>query len=527
LSLRARIQLLCDDDGFAMVLAVSLITLVTLVSISLMTFVQGQDTNSRRDAAKDGAYQAAEAGTNAYLSDLTENNVFYLTYMARGEATRTDTGNTAHANNCTVSCSDLAWSSGTTWTYKTAPASDTGWFTVPTTSGNTTQEYQYLIQVYPPNKNLTGLAQVITRIDVTGRPYGSTDTTKWHTIETMLRPSSLTDFQAFLATSISYGSTATTTGPIFVGEDVNGVVGTLNHDGTAMANLYSEGTVTGSTTLLNGAKKYDSTTSPTALCKLNNCAAVPFSSFNSTLSVVAGAATGSTGFTLGTTDPGNANLSGQSPAYTVDAWKLVFQSNGTVLVSSCKLYATTSPAKTYQDYDGANPPVCGNQVTKTIPSGQSAIYSPVDVIVSGVVHGTVTVGSNQDIVYGGNVTYATPGTDVLGLEAYSTIYIAQWAPDANGNITIYGAQLALHGPWTANPNCTSPNNCHSICSTGGKCVMTFYGSSALYGQSSSAISMAGMFNTRSYNYDNNLIFDPPPFFPSLGNAFTILVQREL
>ena len=39
--------------------------------------------------------------------------------------------------------------------------------------------------------------------------------------------------------------------------------------------------------------------------------------------------------------------------------------------------------------------------------------------------------------------------------------------------------------------------------------------------------MAGMFNVRNYNYDNNLIYQPPPWWPSLGNAFTILVQREL
>ena len=39
--------------------------------------------------------------------------------------------------------------------------------------------------------------------------------------------------------------------------------------------------------------------------------------------------------------------------------------------------------------------------------------------------------------------------------------------------------------------------------------------------------MSGMFNTRNYNYDTNLIFLPPPFFPSLGNAFTILVQRQI
>jgi Tfp pilus assembly protein PilX len=534
LSLRARIQSLCDDDGFAMVLAVALITLVTIVSLSLMTQMQGENTHSRTAQAKDGAYQAAEAGTNAYLSDLTESNVFYNAYMAKGEATRTDSGSVAHANNCSQlppTCPDLAWSSGTTWTYKTPMATDTGWYTVATPGVGTSQESQYLIQVYPPNTSLTGLAQVITRIDVTGRPYGSTDTSQWHTIETMIRPSSLTDFQAFLATSITYASGATTTGPIFVGEDSSGNPGNIVHNGTAMANLYAEGTVSGSTNLLNGAKKYDKNSSPTALCKLNNCTPVPFSTFNSTISTVQGAAAGG-GISLAATDNTNAALSGQSPAYSVDAWKLVFQANGTVLVSSCKLYKAGSPSVTYVDYDGSNPPVCGTAVTKTVPA-VGAIYSAVDVLVSGVVHGKVTIATPGDIIYGGNLTYVADGSDVIGLEAQGTIYIAQWALDSSGNITIYGAQLALNGPWTADPNCSSGSNysdCHassSTCTPSTACTMNFYGSSALYGQTSSAISMSGMFQARNYNYDNNLIFLPPPWFPTLGNAFTILVQREL
>ncbi len=518
--LRTRLRALRDGErGFALILSVALMTLVTMVSLSLIAFTQGEDSHSRRDQAKDGAFQAAEAGTNAYLSDLTESNVFFNSYMAKGEATRTDSGNVAHANNCSSSCSNLAWSSGTTWTYKTALASDTGWLDLG--NGN-----DYLIRVYPPNTSLTGLAQVITRIDVTGRPHGGTDVTRWHTIETMIRPSSLTDFQVFSGTSISYAVGATTNGPIFAGEDNSGNKASITHAGTAKANLYAEGTVSGSTTYLNGAKKYDKNSSPTALCKVNNCTPVPFSTFSSTISTVQGAASGG-GLTLAATDNTNAALSGQSPAYHVDAWNLVFQANGTVLVSSCKKYRTGGKTPTtYEDYDGLTPPVCGAAVSKTVPA-VGAIYSAVDVLVSGVVHGKVTIASPADIIYGGNVTYATNGADVIGLEAQGTIYIAQWAPDANGNITIYGAQLALNGPWTADPNCGSPNSCHGICSTAGKCIMTFYGSSALYGQPGSAISMSGMFNARSYNYDSNLIFLPPPWFPTLGNAFTILVQREL
>ena len=269
MSVRTRIQSLSDERGFALVLAISLITLVTLAAVSIMTLTQGEDTNSRRDSARDGAFQAAEAGTNAYLSDLTQSNIFFSAYMAKGEATRTDTSNVAHPNNCSVTCSDLAWTSGATWTYKTALASDTGWFNL----GN---GYDYLIKVYPPSASLTGLAQVITRIDVTGRPHGGTDVTKWHTIETMVRPSSLTDFQAFVGSDLSYAVGATTTGPVFVGEDDAGNKGNLSHDGTAKANLYAEGTVSGNTTLLNGAKRYDKNSSPTALCKLTT--APPFRS---------------------------------------------------------------------------------------------------------------------------------------------------------------------------------------------------------------------------------------------------------
>jgi len=527
-----------DERGFAIVIAVALMALVTITSIGLMTLAQQESSSSRRDSTKDGSYQAAEAGTDAYLADLTEaqGTAFEYGQLAKGEATRWDSSNNAHPNSCATlvskvpTCADVDWTSGNTWTYKTSRSSDTGWYTLP-------NGYQYLIQINPPNTSLTGLASVITRIDVTGRPCqfntngtactGNTDITTWKTIETQIRPSSLADFQAFLATSITYGTTATTTGPIFVGEDKNGTAGTLTHQGTAKANLYSEGTVNCSgCSMQNGAQKYDSTTSPTALCKLNNCTTVPFSNFSSTFATVQAAA-GNGGISLAATDPTNSALSTQSPAYTVDAWKLVFQSNGTVLVSSCKKYSTGGSSPTiYADYDGSNPPVCGTATTMSVPTN-GAIYSTPDVIVSGVVKGQVTVATAGNVIYGGNVTYNTNGVDVLGVEATGTIYISQWAPDSNGNITLWNAQFALNGPFTADPNCGSPTSCHSVCSTGTKCVMTIYGSTAVYGQSSGAISMAGEFNSRNYNYDPNLLFVQPRYWPNLGNAFTILTQRPI
>jgi hypothetical protein len=505
-----------DERGFALVLAIGLITLIAIVAVTLTVLVYGEDSNSRRDQTQDGAYQAAEAGTNAYLSDLTESNIYWSAYMAEGEATRTDSSGVAHPSNPNA---DAPWTWGSSWTYATPKASDTGW-------SNSLNGYQYLIDVYPPNSSLSGIAETLTRIDVTGRPTGSTNLSEWRTIETVLRPSSLSDFQAFLATSITYASGATTTGPIFVGEDKNGNPGSLVHDGIAKANLYAEGTVTvGGSTLQNGARKYDNTTTPTALCKLNNCSPVPFSNFATSITTVAGAAAAG-GISLAATDPTNSSLSSQG--YDVDAWRLDFQSNGTVLVSSCKDYSTTSRSGTtvYADYDGSTPPVCGTATTMNVPAN-GAIYAAADVIVDGVVKGRVTVATNGNVVYGGNTTYNANGVDVLGLEADGTIYIAEWAPDSSGNITLWSAQFALNGPWTADPKCGSPTSCHSACRTSSNCVMSFYGSTAVYGQSGSAISMSGMFNTRNYNYDTNLLFVQPPYWPTLGNAFTVVVQRQL
>ena len=524
-----------DEAGFAIVLAVALMALISIVAVALPLLVQGEDSKSRRDQAQDGAYQAAEAGTNAVLSDLTQDNQFFDRLMAKGEATRynPNTG-TTFTNNCvtgsssttqsTCSDKDVSGSTWTTWTYPTAKTSDTtGWYSL----GN---GYQYLINITSPkSQGLSGLAEEITTIDVTGRPYGSTNVSQWRTIETMIRPSSLTDFQAFTAENLAYGSTATTLGPIFVGQDAAGNTGSLIHQGTADANMYAQGTVScQGCTKGFGVRTYDSTTNPTALCELNNCAPILFSSFAGTFANVSNVAQteGSPSpFVLGTTDPNNSDLV-QNNGGNVDAWKLDFgyPTANQVTIWSCRKYNSSTPV-----WDSTYQPTCGDQVAEPLLS-KTEIYSATDVIVYGVVKGLDTVASAGNVIYGGNTTYNTPGVDVLGVEATGNIIVAQWAVDSHHNITIYSAQFALNGAFESDPN-------YGGYASG---TLTFYGSTAVYGipygtstscpntsTTDCTILFSGFFSTRSYNYDENLLFVQPPDFPSLGNNFKILVQRQL
>ena len=127
------------------------------------------------------------------------------------------------------------------------------------------------------------------------------------------------------------------------------------------------------------------------------------------------------------------------------------------------------------------------------------------------VGGRVTVASNQDIIVGDDIGYVSNGTNVLGLMAKNNVYVAEWAPT---NLTWRAAVLAENGQRSQ-----SPDACHSGCHGG---TMTFSGSTASY-----LSPYMDMFATRHYNYDATLLYLQPPWFPTLPQAYTTLLYRNL
>ena len=78
------------------------------------------------------------------------------------------------------------------------------------------------------------------RILSTGRRTGSTK--EMRVIETKVRPTSLADFYRVVNGNVSWGSGATTNGKIYAN-------GNIDHDGTAAANMYAQGQISGGYTL--------------------------------------------------------------------------------------------------------------------------------------------------------------------------------------------------------------------------------------------------------------------------------------
>jgi hypothetical protein len=148
-----------------------------------------------------------------------------------------------------------------------------------------------------------------------------------------------------------------------------------------------------------------------------------------------------------------------------------------------------------------------------------AIYTGQDVMVKGVVHGRVTVASNDNIYIAGNLTYDTPvGQNVLGTIARNNVVVPQFAPFLlGGDMTWYSASVAMTGAERMGTN-------------GSGTYANGTGKLFRYGSTATADSpvMNILFPAgRSYNYDPTLAYLQPPFFPVISVNYDVLLFREI
>jgi hypothetical protein len=169
-----------------------------------------------------------------------------------------------------------------------------------------------------------------------------------------------------------------------------------------------------------------------------------------------------------------------------------------------------------------------NGILLDLPAN-GAIYVNGDATVSGIVKGKVTIGANDDIFIGGNITYTNPPRtdkeappvdptlqDKLGLIAHSDIIIPPSTYNANHTLEIDAAMLAVQGYFGLDVNATY--NWHSINSTP-HWVGIWNGSQSMYSTDSAPAISSGSsvkgYEEQHTNYDYNLSNGArPPLFPA-------------
>jgi hypothetical protein len=461
------------EEGQALVLVIGITAVMTVLAGALLTNVQNEATRSRQAVTRDSSYQAAEAGIDDYVAKLLSDSGYYGHVVHPFESTRRSSGGV-------VVAAGGSWVYGLTWTY---PNGKDKWSAAKLGNG-----YEYNIEVTAPTAG-NGSVSIVS----TGRPVNDTATRDWRVIQAQIRPSAVSDFQMMANADISYGSTATTYGKIYALKDSSGVKHNVSHSGNAYGDIYAEGRVSGSVTMHSPAGKYDSVSTPGIRTVIKN--PVNFAAFLSSIVDVQHAA-----------QNGGVYLNDATKA----AWRLIFNTDGTVSVQSCQQTSSNDVAKVAA--------TCGSTTTYNVPAN-GAIYTGQTAIVSGTVNGRVTVASNNNIVIADNLYYTdkhdgctasgSPGPvdDILGLDAQNDVVVAQYAPST---LLWCAATIAQNGQW------------HSYSSDGSHTSATFIGSTATNqgGQMS-------MFASRTYKYDDVLFYMQPPWFPLVGGAYTVFFLREL
>ena len=265
-----------------------------------------------------------------------------------------------------------------------------------------------------------------------GRTLGSGANVRTRQVQAQVRPGSLADFQALSNTSISYGSAATTTGKIYSAVNVN-------HDGTAKGTVYALNRVTGNSSFEGG--KYDSLTNPTTAQLYPS--GVPFSQFTDDLA------------SIKTTATAQGNLFNDAAA---KGWLVQFTAAGTANIWRITSGTSSGLASALPTFTTAE---CNSSATytKTINNFSVMWFTQPVVIGSSdnpcttsgaldsVVDGRVTIGADDDIYVGGNISYETSGDDTLGLTATGDLIITDYAPST---MTWRAATLSQTGQWRTN-----------------------------------------------------------------------------
>jgi Tfp pilus assembly protein PilX len=299
-------RLRSDQEGVAMVLVLVATVILSVLGVALLELVTNETKRSGASVKSQTSFQAAEAGIDDYLAKLVDNRVYYLQYVHPAESTRRDTPsgtNVGVSGACTTSSkpAPVAWSYGTTWA---SPNGKDRWCQLP-------GGFEYNLQITSPQTpgNMTDGIEIMA----TGRKTGSAGDVR--SIEVLVDPTSVADYQMLSASSISYGNDATTTGKLY--SAVN-----ICHQGTAWANLYADGSITCTPSLQGGAVTYNSATIPTPPSGTN------FAALQVALIDVKRAA-----------DTGGINLDTYAaiPSPDEHGWRLTFQSSGNVLAESCRM----------------------------------------------------------------------------------------------------------------------------------------------------------------------------------------------
>jgi hypothetical protein len=476
--------------GSSLITTLALTGILALLVMAGLSFARSSTQQSARDARSEIALQVADAGVNQYVSRLVEDPRYYEHFVDPAEDPRVDPDGRVHPPGST-------WTPGVTWTYQG-----------PSQTWSPLQDARFGAAAYSLRITPPAAGSDIVTVQSTARADRTSTRPITRSIQSQVRPSSLADFQMISNATIRYGSAATTTGKLYSAVDIN-------HQGTALAPAYAAHFVCSHG---NSSASCPSNQIPSSVYRAGAYTSVTTPSFRDQFPVPIDFAQ-FTATRLDIKDAATAQgMYFNDPA--ANAWMVQFLADGRARVWRI----TNSPDPCGQIGSG------GYQcpTTYTLPSGKAAAYMYFEqsVIVSdgssrtdncgastgprnSVVNAFATIATKGNVFVGGNISYAVPGDDVLGLIAGGEVIVTRYAPR---DLVWRAATLAQSGYWRTYQSAAS--SAHNS--------MLYIGSQTTY-----AGGYASMYSQREYRWDETLARLRPPLYPVLEGSWETFYWREV
>lgn len=211
--------------------------------------------------------------------------------------------------------------------------------------------------------------------------------------------------------------------------------------------------------------------------------------------------------------------------------RIILKSDGTMDVCKVRSYdSETYEISQYQRNTGTSwcSSCSGNCLINYPIPNNGIIFVDNNVWVEGTINNKkiTIVAANQDIYIGkNNLLYTNfDGRDIIGLIAQRNISVVR---DSLNILTIDGALLAQSGRVGRNNYC-SHYNWRGVCDgfLYNKDTITINGSLATNIRYGFAYTNGTGYTNRILNFDNNLLYYPPPYFPT-GSQYSIDLWEEL
>jgi hypothetical protein len=515
-----------SEAGFAMMTVVMGMAAMVFLVLLIFQDASREYTSAQDQRRDDSVIVAAEAMLERYAAKLVIDRQYHFKWVDEAEMPRRCSDPKSIYNGLVAEPGTAWFSDCTLWDYSGGDP-----YAHPLLSGDaarTSDDVTALLAVNPPGPADSGVeVTVVANLDEFGQARG---------IRATIAPEAISEFAFLVEGDLRFGSGANIHGKIYVGGDLNFRL--APSQGVVHRDVFAEGRIGNLTPLygppvfVSGAQGYAGSGAYPDIRTVYEDP-LDFTNFWDDIELLREVACSGAGLCLSASENPALGLPGTPTAWLLEPVvaggasqirvSAAYSSNSYDCVTSEEWWWIHSQDASWTTVGTFPVPASGavwvdGHTVMGIPPEASKVLQPFTVLAG-------SVGSRKNIIIGSDIIYPGGKSDdaVIGLIATDELYINPDSVGSDLELTINAAILTQDGAF----------HVARTCGSSGYVMLPVSGGvprATLHTNGSFAIrytgDVAASFGERNYVFDTRFETLRPPFFPLMGDSWTIVQWRE-